>query len=529
MLQYNPDVIFLTDICSPGFGRYAGTYRCATELRDKGYEVQVVEFFCRYTTEQLKHILTKFITRDTLWIGVSTTFLQPVRYDQWEWGDKDKQSAHSRITGEPVKLDKNSWWHSVQGDRLAQVVGRFDWPEIVDHIRHLNPDCKIVFGGAKAGYNVFPDPKEDDKYVDIRMVGQSENSLIEVTHALEQKKRYSKVMTRPYDDFPQSRIRFLDHDLIFDKEALPIEIARGCIFKCSFCAFDLNGKKMWEYNRSPENIRKELQYAYDKWGTTGWMFSTDTYNDSPKKVKMFHDEFNKMDHKIDFSSYARLDMMLTRPETIKLCYDTGLRSVLFGVETFNQKAGKALGKGMDPVRQQEGLYRIREECPDLIIGVAMIAGLQHDTEEILRKNNEWFLKPDCPVDAITYNPLWIDNNSWMAADNTTAKSKMQIDPMYYGYELLGDGEWIRESDGLTRKRCRELCDEFSGMFDQFSDNKDMELTSRGTRNGSWQFYSRLKNLGYSLEDLRSNKVVGDEMIKKEDRMKAIYHERLLAL
>ena len=45
MLQYNPDVIFLTDICSPGFGRYAGTYRCATELRDKGYEVQVVEFF----------------------------------------------------------------------------------------------------------------------------------------------------------------------------------------------------------------------------------------------------------------------------------------------------------------------------------------------------------------------------------------------------------------------------------------------------------------------------------------------------
>ena len=157
---------------------------------------------------------------------------------------------------------------------------------------------------------------------------------------------------------------------------------------------------MWEYNRSPENIREELQYAYDKWGTTGWMFSTDTYNDSPKKVKMFHDEFNKMDHKIDFSSYARLDMMLTRPETIKLCYDTGLRSVLFGVETFNQKAGKALGKGMDPVRQQEGLYRIREECPDLIIGVAMIVGLQHDTEEIMRKNNEWFLKPDCPVDAI---------------------------------------------------------------------------------------------------------------------------------
>ncbi len=528
MLQYNPDVIFPTDICSRGFGRYAGTYRCATELRDKGYEVQVIEFFCRYTTEELKHILTKFITKDTLWIGVSTTFLQPVRYDQWNWTDKDKQTAHSRITGEPVELDKESYWHSVQGDRLAHVMGRFDWPEIVDHIRYTNPDCKIVIGGAKAGYGIFDDPREDDKFIDVRMVGQSEVALIELTEALETKRRYNKVMQRPYENFTQSRIRFLDHDLIFPQEQLPIEIARGCVFKCAFCSFDLNGKKMWEYNRSPESIRKELQDGYDKWGTTGWLFSTDTYNDDAKKVRIFHDEFAKMQHKIEFSSYARLDIMISKPETIKLCYDSGLRSVLFGVETFNQKAGKVLGKGMDPVKQQEGLYRIREECPDLVIGVSMIAGLQHDTEEIMRKNHEWFLKPDCPVDAITYLPLMIFNESWLAPKSKTAFSKMQMDPMYYGYTLLENGEWIRK-DGLTRQRCRELCDEFSGSLNQYSDKKDMELTSRGTKNGSWQFYSRMKNLGYSLEDLRGDKVEGEELMIRENKIKNIYHKRLLRL
>ena len=57
----------------------------------------------------------------------------------------------------------------------------------------------------------------------------------------------------------------------------------------------------------------------------------------------------------------------------------------------------------------------------------------------------------------------------------------------------------------------------------------MELTSRGTKNGSWQFYSRMKNLGYSLEDLRGDKVEGEELMIRENKIKNIYHKRLLRL
>ena len=79
-LNYNPDVVLLTEVCSPGFGRYAGTYRIATELRNAGFLVQVVEYFTRWTTEELKQIIDKFVTKDTLWVGVCSTFLSPFNH-----------------------------------------------------------------------------------------------------------------------------------------------------------------------------------------------------------------------------------------------------------------------------------------------------------------------------------------------------------------------------------------------------------------------------------------------------------------
>ena len=66
---------------------------------------------------------------------------------------------------------------------------------------------------------------------------------------------------------------------------------------------------------------------------------------------------------------------------------------------------------MHPQKLKEGLYRLKELCPDLVISLGMILGLPYDTEETLRKNHEWFLEPDCPVECISYSPFYIEFNS----------------------------------------------------------------------------------------------------------------------
>jgi hypothetical protein len=75
MLESNPQIVLFTGFTSFGFGRNAGPYKIASELRNNGFSVQVIEYFNKWSMEELKIILKKFVTQDTLWVGISTTFL----------------------------------------------------------------------------------------------------------------------------------------------------------------------------------------------------------------------------------------------------------------------------------------------------------------------------------------------------------------------------------------------------------------------------------------------------------------------
>ena len=488
-LNYNPDVVLFTEVCSPGFGRYAGTYRIATELRNAGFLVQVVEYFTRWTTEELKQIIDKFVTKDTLWVGVSSTFLSPYNHRN----RKDDGTLDSRLT------------------KTAQVTGRSDWPDIVDYIRQTNPKCKIAIGGAKSN-----SISHDDPHWDHIMLGQGEVQAWKLTINLGGDRLVEKVLTDDYSDFPTSTIKFEDEDLIHPGEHLPIEIARGCIFKCSFCNYPLNGKKLWEFNRKPDLVRADLQHAYDKFGSSGFMFCDDNYNDSPDKVKRFHKEFMKLDHKIEFSSYARLDLIISRWETAELLYESGLRSVFFGIESLNHESAKAIGKGMDSEKIKDGLYKLKEQCPEMIICAGMIVGLPHDTEDTLIKNNEWFLRDDCPVDAVTYTPLHIAPTSPLRTN-----SKMSNDPNKYGYDVNNHGYWIR-NDGYTKRHAARLTEELEANL--YGDNVD-----KFGRVGAWTFFNRLQNLGYTVDDFKNDKLNMNDIITKENKLMGAYKDRLYKL
>ena len=80
-------IVIFTEVSYPGFGRYAGTYRIATELRAAGYEVQVVEFFTRMDQEELFKVIDKFVTRETKLVGFSCTFFLPKAMG---WGGRSK-------------------------------------------------------------------------------------------------------------------------------------------------------------------------------------------------------------------------------------------------------------------------------------------------------------------------------------------------------------------------------------------------------------------------------------------------------
>jgi len=497
VLEYNPHVIIFTDVTTEGFGRYAGPYKIASDLRSHGFIVQVIEYFTRWTTRDLKIIIKKFVTQDTLWIGVSTTFLAPY----------DDTSPFAYIKRDELRYRDASFYDKFKLFPYQEVVGRNDWPEIADFIRTINENCKLVMGG----YRVSSLSRDTiDPYIDYIISGEGESSALFLSLELQKDKTLPKILSEPYNGYSHSVLRYEDNDLIFPKEHLPIEIARGCIFKCAFCSYALNGKKLWEFNRKPNLVREDIEYIYEKFGSTGFMFCDDTYNDSPEKVIRFHQEFQKLNHKIEFSSYLRLDLIISHWETAQLLYESGLRSVFFGVESLNHESAKSVGKGMHPQKLKEGLYRLKELCPDLVISLGMILGLPYDTEETLRKNHEWFLESDCPVDCVSYSPFYIEFNSPFHPNN----SKISKNPDKYGYKVHSHNKWTR-NDGIT----------FDDMLKLDSDINNYNRTYKG----NFTYFNRLQNIGYTYEDMSNDRINIEDIIRRENLLFKKYRSRLASL
>ena len=497
MLENNPHVIIFTDVTTEGFGRYAGPYKIASDLRSSGFIVQVIEYFTRWSTRDLKIIIKKFVTQDTLWVGVSTTFL----------AQRDDSSASAFIKRDKLSYRDASFYDKFKLFPYQEVVGRNDWPEIADFIRTINENCKLVMGG----YRVSSLSRDTiDPYIDYIISGEGESSALFLSSELQNNKTLPKILSEPYNDYSHSVLRYEDNDLIFKKEHLPIEIARGCIFKCAFCSYALNGKKLWEFNRKPNLVREDIEYIYEKFGSTGFMFCDDTYNDSPEKVARFHQEFQKLNHKIEFSSYLRLDLIISHWETANLLYESGLRSVFFGVESLNHESAKSIGKGMHPQKLKEGLYRLKELCPDLVISLGMILGLPYDTEETLRKNHEWFLESDCPVDCVSYSPFYIEFNSPFHPNN----SKISKNPDKYGYKVHSHNKWTR-NDGVT----------FDDMLKLESDINNYNRSYKG----NFTYFNRLQNIGYTYEDMSNNRINTEDIIRKENLLFKKYKSRLASL
>lgn len=456
--------IIFTDMAGyHGFGRSAGAYRIASEWRSRGMEVKVVDCFNSFTLQQLKDIIVQNKTSETEFVGFSTTFLLD-RENNSVWDNKEKRpKPRAKVVEDADKLTPT-------GLRI------YDQYDLFSFIKSLG--LKVVLGGWRTGTS-------DDPEIDY-IYGPCEE-------------RYF-----PEFDFTKSQILYDESDHIMEGEDLPIEIARGCIFKCKFCFYHLNGKKLWEYVKSPQVLREEMMRNYINFGTTGYMFSDDTYNDSPEKITELAKMYKTLPFDMRFSTYARLDLMIAKPETQEILVESGLKSVFFGIETFNKTAGKFIGKGMDPDKVKHGLMEFRRKYPDILVYTSMIAGLPEETLEDMDESFK-FLTEEAKVHNVAWSPLFINSGS-----------DMSVNAEKYGYTKGSNDhrQWTR-SDGLT-------------YIDTFNWVLEKKLEYPGHPAG-FTLYNRIHNMGYSHDEImgltwdKDGKTLSEESdVFRKNYMKKIF-------
>jgi radical SAM superfamily enzyme YgiQ (UPF0313 family) len=454
------DLLLLTNVASPIWQRSMGAYQVASHVRKFGFECQVIDFVDLFNIKELENIILSSIDSKTLAIGISTTFF-----------------SNQETKGKFISAKRNS--NSVITDNLRNLLL---------NIKKKFPTIKIIGGGANS-YLI-----ENDSLFDTVFHGYSEQSVVDYLSELQDKlpkKIYPKKNNQTIIDGKSSHfdITSLDHrwdkkDFILSGETLPIEISRGCIFKCNFCSYPLNGKKKFDYLRDPELIKDELIYNYENFGTTNYFFTDDTFNDSTIKLESLHKVITSLPFKIKFVTYLRLDLLNAHKEQIPLLKEMGLGSAFFGIETLNHESGKCIGKGMNPELVKSFLLDLYHNHwnSEIPFTCSFIVGLPGETVESVNQTHSWITST--PFNGLWY-PLYIKTNGHF-------KSEFDSNFKDYGYRLDDNNEWY--TDIMNYQQALDLSEEFNhiGLYNENTPS-------------SWLLFGLL-SYGFDISEIKQIKI-----------------------
>jgi hypothetical protein len=249
---------------------------------------------------------------------------------------------------------------------------------------------------------------------------------------------------------------------ILPNEGLPIELARGCIFKCKFCSYPLLGKKKGTYLRDPEEIRDELIKIYEAHGTTSYYFADDTFNDDNDKIEALHKVFTSLPFQPKFSAYLRIDLINRYPHQADLLSEMGLIGNYFGLETMHPDSAKAIGKGLSPNKVKDRLYWLQDKWKNKVnMAAGFILGLPYDNIQYFDELINWCMEKDNPIQNIAFYPLYMYPH--LKKNLKEYASEFSLNPEIYGYEFdhpTTPNFWKLKDSPLSFELCREIARRF---------------------------------------------------------------------
>lgn len=428
-------------------------------LREHGYTVQVIDFTDSFSTEELTNALNMYTTNETQCIGISTTFYNDFNVE--------------------IFLSERNFTISIPTN--IEIA--------ISNIKTKYPQIKTVLGGAKslAGENI--------DWIDCVIHGHGEDKMLEYLKNLSKPNKLQVISK----DLPKSiradpitkqfnietlNHRFIKEDYISTNEVLPIEISRGCIFKCKFCSYPLIGKKKMDYLRNAELIKEEMIFNYENYGTTSYFFGDDTFNDSTFKIETLHNAIISLPFKINFTCYLRLDLLHRYQEQIPMLTNMGLISPFFGIESLNQRSATSIGKGMDSGKVKDFLLELyydkwKEQVP---IYLSFIIGLPYETKQSIEETFKWVSSTDLTP---SFQPLSIFSDSLY-------KSEFEKNIDKYGYNIdANTRQWSNEF--FTQQEAEQLAKEYNN-----------KILYKDSRVASW-FLLTLLNHNLSIDDCKNLK------------------------
>ena len=405
-----------------GYQRYLGQEVIADQLARAGWRVRLINAAALDYDEIAELVLNDW---DSLaLVAVSTTFLAKGSFGN------------------------SSWLTDLQQHQQFQ-----------QQIRQQHPQVRFAVGGYYAGFR------------DYRRFGWTvflDHSDELIVKWLEGPQR---VLPTVESNNPNRQFLSQPHQwqALEQGEAIPIEISRGCRFRCAFCRYSLNGRSAGLYTRSSECLAQEIRETHDRWGTQHYQFADDTLNETTEKLTELLRARDLAGVDFDFTAYIRLDLVESHPEQAAMLRDLGLKNATLGIETLNHKSAQSIGKGRDPRRQLDYLAQLKSTVWSQVhTHSGFIIGLPHDTRDNTQPVLEEFAKDTGALDSVVFRSLSLMHpNLIEQAGSKISLSEFDLDPQRWGYEWQGP-QWYNTKTGMTQAEASQIAEHLTEINDAHS-------------------------------------------------------------
>jgi radical SAM superfamily enzyme YgiQ (UPF0313 family) len=335
---------------------------------------------------------------------------------------------------------------------LGSIVTHYSWMKwCINTIKSCQPDSKIIVGNSVGGS--IPEVLFQTTKVDIVIYGEAEITITEVLDAINYNKSFGEVLephvevphankgypatikgigipgiiyrtknnlivnngkrkaVKNIDDFPFPDWDLFDvekylkigvktnatHSWFYPKDKavpMPVNIARGCVFKCTFCHY-----VFWHdpyRHRSAENVIAELKQLNKKYGANFFNFWDELSFHKIGPAKKFVESLIAADLRWHWTCSIRADLMgkdatdkgkpIPREERLDLAkkfVDAGCVSACYSLESGNNEILEDMNKKVKSKYFKEQMNICKEA--GLITNTSIVVGYPKETPETINE------------------------------------------------------------------------------------------------------------------------------------------------
>jgi len=277
-------------------------------------------------------------------------------------------------------------------------------------VKEINPETIVVFGGKHS--TALPKNTLKNPSIDFVVIGEGEETFKELLLNINSPENIRGIAYKNKDgQIIKTELR----EYIKDISTLPIPVfeshinsyafenredletskwnivgARGCPFKCIYCASD----KRIRY-RSPENIIKEIEFVKNKYGIKIFDFQDDSFSLNKKRAFELCNLLEKQN--VTWECNTRVDLI--DEELVLNMRKGGCSTVWIGIETGSEKTLKIINKNisMDMILKSIFLFK---KYQLYVCGFFMI-GFPWENKEDMKKTLDLIKK--LPIDNFELN------------------------------------------------------------------------------------------------------------------------------